>query len=177
MGWIPKTRNLFMKNCVFILTCLNFSHLQSTLHLMQDTCQDIFSTAQNSFWTCWFWRLLVLLPLFVSPLPHWQNVSLWGLFSSVGKRKVAWGKIRWIVRVGHRGPAVFGQKLQNTQCSVCRCTCKSPIMKRTNALSLQKNSLKLNTASHNNASWCTNTDGFLQHSPSQGSLYYKESTL
>ena len=41
--------DLFIKNCVFILTCLNFSHLQSALHLMQYIYQDIFSTAQNSF--------------------------------------------------------------------------------------------------------------------------------
>ena len=41
--------NLFIKNCVFILTRLNLSHLQSTLHLMQYTYQDIFFTAQNSF--------------------------------------------------------------------------------------------------------------------------------
>ena len=34
-------------------------------------------------------------------------------------------------------------------------------------------SLKLNAASHNNASWYTDLDGFLEHSPSQGSLYYK----
>ena len=40
---------LFIKKCVFILTCLNFSHLQSTLHLMHYTYQDVFSTAQNSF--------------------------------------------------------------------------------------------------------------------------------
>ena len=42
-----KKRNLFIKNCVFILTCLNFSHLRSTLHLMQYTYGDIFSTAKN----------------------------------------------------------------------------------------------------------------------------------
>ena len=48
-GVPPKTQNLFIKTCVFILTCLNFSHLQSTLHLMQYTYGDIFSTAQNSF--------------------------------------------------------------------------------------------------------------------------------
>ena len=35
----------------------------------------------------------------------------------------------------------------------------------------KKNSLKPNTASHNSASWCTDTDGFLEHSPSGGSLY------
>ena len=48
--------------CVFILTCLNFRHLQSTLHLMQYTYGDFYSTAQNSFWTHQFWCLLVLLP-------------------------------------------------------------------------------------------------------------------
>ena len=72
----PQTRNLFIKVCVFILTRLNFSHYQSTLHLIQYTYQDIFSTAQNSFWACWFWCLLVLLSFFVLSLPHWQNVSL-----------------------------------------------------------------------------------------------------
>ena len=41
----------------------------------------------------------------------------------------------------------------------------------------KENSLKPNTASHNNASWYTDTDGFLEHSPSGGSLYYKGPTL
>ena len=46
----PKDNwNFFYKNCVFILICSNFSHLQSALHLMQYTHRDIFSTAQNSF--------------------------------------------------------------------------------------------------------------------------------
>ena len=34
--------------------------------------------------------------------------------------------------------------------------------------SLQKISLKPNVASHNNASWYTDTDGFSEYSPSQG---------
>ena len=46
-----------------------------------------------------------------------------------------------------------------------------------NMLSLQKNSLKPNAASHNNTSWYTDTDGFLEHSPSRRSLYYKGSIL
>ena len=41
----------------------------------------------------------------------------------------------------------------------------------------QKNSLNPNAASHNNANWHTDTDGFLQHSPRWGSLYYKGPTL
>ena len=40
-----------------------------------------------------------------------------------------------------------------------------------------KNSLKPNSASYNNASWYTDTDGFLEHSPSGGSLYYKGPAL
>ena len=48
-------------------------------------------------------------------------------------------------------------------------------MKWTNALreSSKKNSQKLNAASHNNASWYTDTDGLLEHSPNGASLYYK----
>ena len=45
----PPQNPEFIKNCVFIFTCLNFSDLQGTLHLMQYTYQDFFSTAQNSF--------------------------------------------------------------------------------------------------------------------------------
>ena len=37
---------------------------------------------------------------------------------------------------------------------------------------LKKNSLTQNAASHNNASKHTQTDGFLEHSHSKGSLYY-----
>ena len=37
-----KTQNLFIKNCVVILTCLNSSHLQSTLPMMQYTYRDFF---------------------------------------------------------------------------------------------------------------------------------------
>ena len=38
--------------------------------------------------------------------------------------------------------------------------------------SLQKNSLKQNIASHNNVSWYTGTDGFLECSPSGVIQYY-----
>ena len=80
-------------------------------------------------------------------------------------------------RLELRDHAVFGQKLLKTQRSVGRCTHKSPVMKWANALSLQKNSLKLNAASHNNASWSTDPDGFLGHSPGRGSLSYKGPAL
>ena len=114
----------------------NFRHLRRTLHLMQYTYWDVFSTAQNSVWTRRFWCLLVLLLIFVSPLPHWQNVSLWGFFSfrEITKKRCLRGKTRWIGRVGPRGHAIFGQKLLNTQHRVGRCTCKSPVMKWANVL-------------------------------------------
>ena len=40
-----------------------------------------------------------------------------------------------------------------------------------------KISLMPNTAFHNNTSWYTDADGFLEHSPSWGSLYNKGPTL
>ena len=79
--------------------------------------------------------------------------------------------------MGHESHPIFGQKLPNTQCGVGRYTHKSSMMKWANGLSLQKNSLKLNTASHNNTSWYIDTDGFLEHSPTRGSLSYKRSSL
>ena len=39
--------------------------------------------------------------------------------------------------------------------------------------SKKKISLKPNAASHNNASWYTDTDGLLEYSPNGASLYYK----
>ena len=103
---------IYKKLC--ILRCLNFSHFQSTFHLMQYTCRD-FPTAQNSFWTHRFWCLLVFLPFFVSPLPQWQNVPLWGLFSfrKIKKSYLGWGQVNR--KSGAWGPCYFGQKLLNTQ--------------------------------------------------------------
>ena len=48
-GGVQKNLELFIKNYIFILTCSNFSHLQSTLYLVQHTYQGILSTANNSF--------------------------------------------------------------------------------------------------------------------------------
>ena len=97
-------------------------------------------------------------------------------FIQGNKQKVSWDEIGWIVRVEHGGHAVFGQKLLNTQCGVGRYACKSPIMRWANTLSLQKKK-KFTEASHNNASWYIDTDGFLEHPPRGGSLYYKGPAL
>ena len=138
-----------------------------------------FSIAQNSFWTCQFWCLSVLLPFLSSHLFHVDKTfSSEDFFHPWKQQKVTWGETAWIGRVGHRGSAVFGQKLLNIQHSVGRCAHKSLIMKwETLKESSKKNSLKPNEASHNNTSWYTDTDGFLEHSPSGGSLYYKGPTL
>ena len=123
----------FIKNCVFILTCLNFSHLQSTLHLMQYTYQDIFFYCSKQFLNLLILMPLVLLPFFVSPLPHQQNVSLWGLLSLGNKKKLLLGQDGVNREGGGMGiMPFFGQKLLNTQ--RCGQLCSSPIMKWANAL-------------------------------------------
>ena len=45
------------------------------------------------------------------------------------QQKVAWGEIGKIESVRHGGPAIFGQKVLNTQSGVGRYAGKSPIMK------------------------------------------------
>ena len=92
--------------------------------------------------------------------------------------KVAWGKIRCIGNVVPLGSGCFWSKLLNTQCCVNRCVHNSPIMKWANASKeSSKNPLKLSAAPHSSASGYTDTDGFLEHSPSGGILYYKGPAL
>ena len=123
----------------------------------------------------------MLLLFLVSPLPHQQNISLWGLFFISGNnfKKATRGEIGWIGKMRHGGHAVFGQKLPNTQCGVGRHAHKSPTVKCAKMCwkCLQKNWLKPNTASHNTTTWCTDTDGFLEHSPSGANVYNKGSAL
>ena len=132
----------------------------------------------------WFLHLLILMPfiasaIFCSLLPHRQNISLWGLFSSGGNkntllraRLVEWR--RW-------GTGVMPILVK---------TCRTLSMLWADALishlswngqtswkGIPKNSLKPNSASYNNASWYTDTDRFLEYSPSGESLYYKGPTL
>ena len=80
----PPNWNLFIKNCIFILTCLNFKSPSKYCPFNAIYLSTLFSTAQKSFWICRFWCLSVLLPF--SPLPYWQNISIWGLFHR-GKKK------------------------------------------------------------------------------------------
>ena len=94
-------------------THINFSHLQSTLYLMQYNYLNFFFSAQNSFCTYLFGYLLELLPFFCFTSSTWaRRFSLRTFFIGETKR-VAQGEIGWIGRVGHRGHATFGQKLLN----------------------------------------------------------------
>ena len=159
----PSKPEFIYKN-LYILTCLNFSHLQSALHLMQ----------------CTYWHILV---------PFSASVMLCFTFSTSAKyfplrtffiqgnkrkqTKVAWGETGWIVRVGHGGHDSFGQKLLNTQHGVGRYAHKSQIMKWANAL--KKSFKKFTKAEHNLSQQCQ-----LVHSyrwvprtlTSQGKVYY-----
>ena len=66
------------------------------------------------------------------------------------------------------------KKMLNTQRGAGRCAHKSPIMKWANVLKiLKQNSLRPKATSHNKGNWYTDADGFLECSPSGGSLYYK----
>ena len=132
-GVPPKTQNLFIKTCVFILTCLNFSHLQSTLHLMQYTYGDIFFHCSKQFL-----NLLILMSYkcfcwFFFHLFHIGKTFSFEDSFHPGKQTNKQNGTRgrdWVNREGReRGHAVFGQKLLNTQCGVGRCAHKSPIMK------------------------------------------------
>ena len=82
--------------------------------------------------------------------------------------------------MGHGSRVVFAQKMLNTQQGVGRCTLleitHGEMGKHVERV-FKKNSLKLNAASHNNTSSYIGTDGFLERSPSGGSLYYKGPAL
>ena len=143
---------------------------------MQYTYWDIFSTAQNSFWTRWFWRLSVLLPFFVQPLPHQPKCVPLRTFSSGKQTKKLlrprsgeygrWGigVMPFLVKSCWTLSAVWADDLIN----------HSSKNGQTHWKSLQKNFTEVE---HTTTSRFANTDGFLEHSPSGGSLYYKGLTL
>ena len=138
--------------------------------------ETFFPTAQNSFQTHRFWCGLVLLLFLVSPFPYWQNISLWGLFFLIwGNSKCLLGQDWENIESGGMGIMPFLVKNCWTLSVVwAHALLNHPSWHgQIHWKSLQKNSLKPNAAFHNNTSWYTDTDGFLEHSPSEGSLYYK----
>ena len=170
----------FIYKKLYILTCLNFSHLK----VLSIWC----NTPIKTFFHCFeqFLNLLSLRPFsafaiffFVSLFPHGQNISLWRLFSSgETPKKRHLGVNRVNRKGGAQGSCHFLSKTDEHSHNVGRCSCKELIMKWANTLKeSSKNSLKPNAASHNNTSWYTDTDRFLEHSPRRGSLYYKRPAL
>ena len=177
-GWTPENQNLFIKKlCIYSYKFKLYSP-SFTFHLIHLSFFFHFSKQ--------FLNLLILTPfsasavffffffLFVSPFPHGQNISLWGLFSpgETKKNKVAWGEIGWIGRVGPGGQAIFRQNCWTLSVVWAGVLVNHP--SRNGQMQIfwesSKNSLKLN-----NVSWYTDTDEFLE--PCRGSLYYKGLTL
>ena len=108
----PPKPDFIHKNCIFILTCLNFSHLQSTLYLMQYNYRESFPLCKTGFWTHQLWSLLVLLPFFYVLLYHCHTGKTFPsedfFIPGQKKKKVTQGNVGWTVRVEHRDQAVFG---------------------------------------------------------------------
>ena len=151
-GGTQKPWNLFINHCVFILTRLNFSPLQSTLHVMQCTYWDFFPLLRTGL------NPSISIPSSTSAIFCFTSFTSAKRFSlrtffHWGNKKSRLGWDRVNRKGGAGGHAVFVQKLLNTQRDVGRCAGKSPIMKWANTLKeSSKNSPKLNAASHNNTS-------------------------
>ena len=132
----PKPWNFLIKNCVFILLCLNFSHLQSTLLLVPYTYWYIFSTALNSLWTHWFWCLLVLLPFLFDLFYISKMFPFEGFFFSsretkkihlgwdwVNRKGGAWGSCYFLSQTAEHS-AWYGQVLlEITHHKMGKCLC------------------------------------------------------
>ena len=169
------TIGIYIKNCVTILTCLNFSHLQSSLHLVH-LLRCFFHCSKQFLNLSILMTFSVSAVFLVSPHPHQQNVSLWG-FSSSRETKICHsgqdrmsredGAQQFLVKNCWTLSGVWGDALINhPSWNGQKCVESS-----------KKHSLKPNAASHNNTSWYTDPDGFPEHSPSKGSLYHKGPAL
>ena len=83
----PPKMEFLIKNCVFILTHLNFSHPQSPLHLMQYTYQDSFFHCSRQFL-----NLSILMPFSASDIFCFTSPTLakhypWRTFFHPRKQK------------------------------------------------------------------------------------------
>ena len=152
-GGTPKKQ--IFKNCVFILTCLNLSHLQSTLHLVQCTYWNIFfhcsKQVLNSF---------ILMPFSASAifwftsstLAKWFPLRTFFYPRKQNKRHFGWD---WRNREGGaRGSCCFWSKTaeHSVWCEqVCSWIAHCEMGKYVERV-LKKFFLKPNTASHNNTS-------------------------
>ena len=137
----PEKMEFIYENCVFILTCLNFSHLQSSLHLIQYTYRDVFSTAQK------FLNSSILMPFSASAIFCFTSSTLAKKKKSLGERSGEQGG--WSSEV-----MLFWSKYPEhfVGCGqVCSWITHHEIGKHIERV-FKKNSLSLNAASHNNTS-------------------------
>ena len=168
-----KKWNLLIQNWVFI-TLLHY--FQSSLHLIQYTYWDVFAHRSKLFLNLSILKPVSISAIFCFTSSTWAKHLLLRTFLIQGNKqtKDALGKIRWI---GGWGTGIMLFKAKT-------CWSLSAVWAGVSLgngqmcwKSLKKKSLKLNAASHNNASWYTDTDGFLKHSPSEGILHYKGPVL
>ena len=166
MGGTQTPQNLFLENCVFTLTCFNF--------LMQQTYEDFFPLLTAVFDLVDF-DTFQCFCLFLLHLFHIGKTSPFKeFFHPETKKKSLW------VRSGEQegwgiGFMPFWSKTAQ-HLAWCGQVCSQIIhheMGKQVERVFKKISLKPNTASHNITSWYTDTDGFLEYSPSCRSLYYK----
>ena len=123
VGGPKRNRNFVIKNCVFIFRCYKFNHLQSTVHLMQCTGLNVFSTFRSSPETLAKWCLLMPPSYFSSPIPCPQNVFLWGLFSFGGIKRSRMERDRVNMAGGEAGSCCFWLKIvsHSRLCALARC--------------------------------------------------------
>ena len=134
-----------------------------------------------------FLNLLILMPFSASAIFCFTSFTLakrfplrtffiWG--DEKQTKKVTRDEIWWMGRVRPRGHAVFGQKLPTLSMMWAGELVSHPSWNgQTCWKRLQKKFTEAERSLSQHHQWCTDTDGFLEHSPGGGSLYYKGPAL
>ena len=124
-----KKQHLFIKNCVFILTRLNFSHLQSTLHSMQYTYRDVFLYCSQQFLNSLIWMPFSASAIFYfTSFTSAKHFSLRTSFILGNKSCTGWFWVNW--EGGAQGSCHFWTKTAEYSAQCGPVPCKSPVMKR-----------------------------------------------
>ena len=140
--------------------------LFDAIHLLK-----LFSTAQTVL-NSWILMPLSASAILVSPLPHQQNNSLWGLFSPRETKRSLW------VRSGGQGGCSMGvMPFLVKSCWTLSAVWAGALVNRPpwNGQPC-RNSEGVTGAEYadsHHASWNTDTDGSLGHSLGRETLYYK----
>ena len=164
MRGTPPQWNLFIKYCVFILTCLTFCHLQTTLHLMQRAYRDSFSHCSKTFLNSLILMPFSALVVFCFTYSTLAKQLKTFFIQRNKKSRLGWDQVNREVGVWE-SCHVWSKTAEHS--AWCGQVCL--LMTHHDGQSVErvfkKTSVMPNTASHNNASWYTDTGGFLEHSP------------